>query len=276
MKTLLQKTTVIILLLNFANGYSQCANSNNIYSFNYDNHSYKIVKEIKNWVDAANCSVELNGYLLEINSQEEQDAVFLETTDNSGININNTQNEFGTAAVWIGGHDSTTEGFWIWDGNNDNVGDQFWEGNSNGNPVNGAYTNWGVTPAEPDNYNNQDRLTLTIETTHPNFGLWNDLAENNNLFFIIEYNEILSTNSITQKDEIRIYPNPAKNYFYIDNKTNLKIKKVAIINNLGQVISLTNNSSQVDKVDISGLEKGVYFVKIFFENSSVFNYRLLK
>ena len=46
-----------------------CAGASDIYSFNYNGHTYEVVKEKKNWTDAAACAVALKGYLAEIFAQ---------------------------------------------------------------------------------------------------------------------------------------------------------------------------------------------------------------
>ena len=107
------------LILDFNFGFGQCADQTNIHSFTYDGHSYEVVKEKETWTDASSCAVMRNGFLAEINDAAEDAAIFNELKTNAGIDVSNTQNQFGTASIWLGGHDSGTEGNWIWDGAND-------------------------------------------------------------------------------------------------------------------------------------------------------------
>lgn len=185
MKNLL--LSALIMLFFFATFiYSQnCADSANIYSFEYDGKTYEIVKENKSWVDAVSCAVERGGYLAEINSQEEQDSLYFHL-QNAEIVVTNTVAPDGGGAsyVWIGGNDITTEGKWIWDGENDGEGSQFWQGTTSGNSVDGLYNNWGN---EPDNWENQDGLGLAITDWPLGIaGQWNDVDDSNSLYFIIE------------------------------------------------------------------------------------------
>ena len=53
--------------------------------------------------------------------------------------------------------------------------------------------------------------------------------------------------------DLKLYPNPATNMVYIN-----KLTDVAIYNGNGKLIHVI---SQVDKFDISGLSKGIYFIK---------------
>ena len=53
-----------------------CTDSTALFYFQYDNKSYAIAKEAKNWADALACAYEFGGSLAKINSQEEQDAIW--------------------------------------------------------------------------------------------------------------------------------------------------------------------------------------------------------
>ena len=158
----------------------------NTYSFTYDAKNYTLVKQTSTWEDAVTYAVESGGYLAEINSEEEQIAIFIALAMQAGITFDETNNQFGYAAIWLGGNDLGTEGVWVWNGNNDETEQQFWEGGVNGSVVNGLYNNWGN---EPDNNGDQDVLCIGLEATPINeAGKWTDLdGTNNHLFFLIEY-----------------------------------------------------------------------------------------
>ena len=59
-------------------------------------------------------------------------------------------------------------------------------------------------------------------------------------------------------ENLKIYPNPADNFFYIN--TNEKVQ-IEIFNTAGQVV-LQTQSQNNDKINVSGLSKGIYFIKI--------------
>ena len=158
-----------------------------IVEFSYDGKDYEIVKENKTWVASAAFASERGGFLAEINDLAEQNAVFNALGSASIIASNTVAPDGGDASyVWIGGNDITTEGNWFWDGNNDGTGNQFWMGTLSGTPINSLYNNWGD---EPDDFGTgQDGLGLAL-TNWP-FGVagqWNDLAQNNELYFLIEF-----------------------------------------------------------------------------------------
>ena len=167
---------------------AQCTSESNIYSFVYNGKTYEVVKENKNWVDAATCAVKRGGYLAEINSLEEQNKIFSQLNIKAGINTKQTVSVDGGSAsyLWLGGNDLAEEGKWILDGNNDGSGPQFWQGLSNGSAVGGLYNNWGH---EPDNWNDiQDALAIAITEWPLGSGAlgkasqWNDLDKANLLY----------------------------------------------------------------------------------------------
>uniref|UniRef100_A0A8C2WK29 C-type lectin domain-containing protein n=1 Tax=Cyclopterus lumpus TaxID=8103 RepID=A0A8C2WK29_CYCLU len=102
----------------------------------YGDFCYQFETEsVKTWHDAeAHCSRE-QAHLASLHSEEELS--FL-TGDPTGISL------------WMGGHDSVTEGGWEW---------------SNGSPF--RYIRW--SPGNPDNFNGEDCLSILI-----NNGYWND------------------------------------------------------------------------------------------------------
>ena len=267
----------VILLMGYNYSFSQCATTSNIYSFVYNGHSYEVVKENKSWIDASSCAVNRNGYLAEIDDVNEQNAIFDELTNNAGINISNTQNQFGTASVWLGGSDAGIEGNWIWDGNNDGVGSQFWSGGPTGSNVGGFYTNWGTSPAEPDNSGGQDYLTIIIKPTAVNFGLWNDLISTNTIYYLIEYSTVLSIQDIELKSNISVYPNPFTNFIMIDNGNSIVFERVTLINLLSQEVIEVNPDEIINnEINVSSLDNGIYLLNMYFENGEVISQKVVK
>ncbi len=71
----------------------------------------------------------------------------------------------------------------------------------------------------------------------------------------------------------RIYPNPAKNAFTIDNKTN--ISKVKIVDLSGkEVKESTVSNANNQTIDISDLNEGVYLINLY-ENNKIVGYKRL-
>ena len=259
----IQITLILTLLLSF-NLHSQCpVNNNNIYSFTYSGNSYEIVKENLKWTDAAACAVLRGGYLTEINSQQEQDTIFMHV-NNASIIANNTVAPDGGGAsyLWIGGNDITVEGNWVWDGNNDMTSTQFWQGTSSGVPIGGLYNNWGN---EPDDFNGQDALGLAY-TNWPLgvAGQWNDVDTGNTLYYIIEHTGLITNieNNELLK-EVTIYPNPTQNLITIDFGANqIKNTTIEVMDLLGKVIYQQNIISIKTIINLNNYNQGLYLIKV--------------
>ena len=81
--------TILLGTINI-NSNAQCANTNNIYSFEFDGRTYEVIKENKTWIDAVACAIERGGKLAEINDVNEQNEIQNQVILNAGINTANT------------------------------------------------------------------------------------------------------------------------------------------------------------------------------------------
>jgi len=80
----------------------------------------------------------------------------------------------------------------------------------------------------------------------------------------------LSNNtSLENENQIRIYPNPAKNQFEIETTSNIqdKLKSIQIYNLLGELIFSSNN--YLKTIETSKFSSGVYIVKINCEDFEI-------
>lgn len=261
----MKKALILASALITLQAKAQCADTSNIYSFQYNGTTYEVVKENKTWVDAAACAVERGGILAEINDQMEQDAVYDEALNNAGVTASNTVAPDGGGAsyLWIGGNDISTEGEWTWDGDNDGSGAQFWQGTSSGSPVGGLYNNWGN---EPDDFGNgQDGLGLAI-TNWPLgvSGQWNDVNDGNNLYFIIEYSSSASVNEL-QGSVPNVFLEREDNMITIVSTEKATIIEITMIDAAGKTIHASNSN----QLDISTLPLGAYFIHVSFQNGSM-------
>lgn len=158
-----------------------------IHEFTVGDKKYELIKMNKSWLDAAALAVNRGGYLAEIDNSSEQSSIFSELKNRADIKLNLTQAGDGGDAsyVWLGGNDFSTEGEWVWDGRNNNQGPRFWDGDQNGASVDGMFNNWGD---EPDNFESQNGLAMAlIDWPRGTSGQWNDVKENNLLYFVVEY-----------------------------------------------------------------------------------------
>uniref|UniRef100_A0A673AXW7 C-type lectin domain-containing protein n=1 Tax=Sphaeramia orbicularis TaxID=375764 RepID=A0A673AXW7_9TELE len=120
-----------------ANPGPQCDLSNDWRQ--YGSNCYKLKDDTaKSWSDARRDCVEEGGDLVSVNSAEEEQYIISRLDSPTGISL------------WMGGHDSVTEGGWEW---------------TDGSPF--RYIRWNA--GNPDNYNGEDCLSILI-----NSGFWND------------------------------------------------------------------------------------------------------
>ncbi len=83
----------------------------------------------------------------------------------------------------------------------------------------------------------------------------------------------MGTENILVKNNISIYPNPAKDFIYINLPETEKIKSISITDISGKLIKIAN--SKENKVDVSFLPNGVYFLKIE-TNHTTYNRKISK
>lgn len=257
-----------------------CAGASDIYSFNYNGHTYEVVKENKSWTDAAACAVARKGYLAEINDAAENAAIFNQLSNNAGITTSNTipNNGGGAAYVWIGGNDITTEGTWIWDGDNTGTSTQFWSGTASGSAQNSAYTNWGTTSGqnEPDDYQagqpGQDGLAIAL-TNWPYgvAGQWNDITHTETIFYLIEHDTVLSNAAPAQIEDSRVFV--YNNQLFIE-AANTPIASVALYDLTGKKVFTATTESTPKPIDVSQFVRGIYFAEIHALNGNTFVQRV--
>lgn len=238
---------------------SQCvSNPANVYSFTVSNIPYEIVRENKTWADAAACAMLRGGRLAEIDSKKEQDSIFA-YLNRAGIVAANTVAPDGGGAsyVWLGGSDIRSEGNWFWDGTDAGSFNQFWQGTATGTAINGHYTNWGN---EPDNFNNQDGLGLAV-TKWPRglAGQWNDVNHMNQLYYIIEYYEIIPTAlPETHMQNLSLFPNPTETSIMVHTSASLFGHTYTVVNQLGKVVLTGTFREEKTLIDVSILTAGLY------------------
>ncbi|WP_347216589.1 T9SS type A sorting domain-containing protein [Chryseobacterium sp.] len=81
----------------------------------------------------------------------------------------------------------------------------------------------------------------------------------------------LGTKDLTADKEIAIYPNPSSDYVNINNGE--KIAKIEISNAEGRKISEIQNP---DKIGISELPSGIYFLKIIFKDGKIQTRKIIR
>lgn len=259
-------------------------------AFNYNSHSYRIVKENKTWANAASCAVSDGGYLVEINDASEQAAVY------NGILAAGVSSVYtsvgdggGIAYVWIGATDKQTEGTWLWDGNNDNAGINFWNGQGQagagtGVAIGGNYNNWGKANGtgaiqEPDDYSsNQDAAAIALAgwPSGTNMlgaaGQWNDININNSVFFVIEYNSTLNVPKSTTPERLSVTQNSVNNTLVILSTESDFFASIISLEGKEEFSSHSNSSQLI--LDLSKYSSGIYLFK-YSDNTGLIEYKKL-
>ena len=171
------------------------------FGFTFNGHSYQFVQSNLSWINATAAAKTRNvagslGYLVEINDAAENAEVISRLLANiPPAQFSSTRAPDGGngAYVWLGATDRAVEGTWLLDGDGNGAGPQFWNGTKTGSAVGGLYNNWGTQTVrnEPDNFNNQDAAVISLDgwPLGP-VGQWNDVAEGNALFYLVEFNAV--------------------------------------------------------------------------------------
>lgn len=104
----------------------------------------------------------------------------------------------------------------------------------------------------------------------------------NGQYFRFTPDEITSiqTEQISRKFDIMIYPNPVYDYFSlkIKNEDNSLLNKteVKIFSTTGKLVKSLKIKSQIEKINVSHLPSGVYFVRILNENNEGISLKIVK
>jgi hypothetical protein len=73
------------------------------------------------------------------------------------------------------------------------------------------------------------------------------------------------------KENISIFPNPAKTTIQVSLANNLVLKNIEIFNSIGNLVI----KSKIDLIDIKNLSSGMYFVRVITDKGSI-NHKLVK
>jgi hypothetical protein len=162
----IQKVLVPFILINLLLGGILTAAEKNRDAF--QGHSYLLAPQKKNWQMAKRDAEQLGGYLVVINSSEEQ--AFIEKILSEALRKENYKEP-----VWIGLSDEENEGVWKW-----------------ANGETSKFTNWqknqpsnanGITP---ENY----CVIWNAVSNGSKKGQWNDIAGDNVMRYVIEWDSI--------------------------------------------------------------------------------------
>ena len=152
----------------------------------FQGSTYELHKTPKSFNEAAQAAAITGSYLAEINSEEENNAIFEQVSSliSSEEFASTTSLDGGGAAyVWIGGSDQDSEGNWQWINSRQTISLSRSEWGS------------GALGSEPDGGTFQNGLGLGLENWpkgssngngYGNAGSWNDIDTSSALFYVTE------------------------------------------------------------------------------------------
>lgn len=70
-------------------------------------------------------------------------------------------------------------------------------------------------------------------------------------------------------DKLKLYPNPANNMLYLENKSLYTIKQITIFDASGKKVFIGSKAQNHSEINISSFASGIYNVKIAFEEGEV-------
>ena len=101
--------------------------------------------------------------------------------------------------------------------------------------------------------------------------------------FALSKNLISQTNEINVAEdstkslfEFEIYPIPTKDYVLIDNENSLENVNVLLFSSEGKIIKNLNLNLENTKLDISTLEKGIYYLKFIKDGEEIHQHKIVK
>ena len=93
-----------------------------------------------------------------------------------------------------------------------------------------------------------------------------------NINFVVKEEDTLRIIE-NEKSRVKVFPNPARNTIFLDGLSGHQVL-VIIQDNIGRVV-LENNTSN-GEIDISFLERGVYFISLYSEEQELYSQKILK
>jgi Ca2+-binding RTX toxin-like protein len=154
----------------------------------FEGNTYELILTPYSWQKAHNFAQNNGGYLAQITSEGENDAVYeLAMAQYDYIeSVYFAPDGGGASYIWMGGSDFVREGTWKW---------------TDGSSISG-YLNWGAGAGvtEPDNFDDiQHYLGMALEPwPYPtgsigSSGEWNDIWGGNGLWSVVEFDGLIGT-----------------------------------------------------------------------------------
>jgi len=118
-------------------------------------------------------------------------------------------------------------------------------------------------------------------TTIVAYSVFDNANPSDSTYFIVKYYVAVDASISTTTSSITIsdaYPNPAKDYFFVDYEiNNAQMANIEVVNILGSVVfnqEISTNDSRA-KINISELKSGVYFYNVIVDGNRLASKKLI-
>ncbi len=126
-----------------------------------------------------------------------------------------------------------------------------------------------------DNDDDGDGVLTINEDYDGNHNPGDDDSNNNGVADYLDNTVALGVLQHNLANQVRIYPNPTSSVLYVDNQSGTTDSKISVFGISGNLVRTVRTAAQLEPVNVSDLESGIYFVRIELENQ-VLNYRFVK
>jgi hypothetical protein len=126
-----------------------------------------------------------------------------------------------------------------------------------------------------DNEDDGDGVLTFMEDYDGDGNPANDDTNNNGVADYLDQSNILSIDSNSIENAIKLFPNPVSEMLNIENTTNNNVSNVSIYSISGALVKEINSQNSIQTIPVSDLQTGLYFVKIQV-NDEVKNFKFIK
>ncbi len=187
MNYLVNLINILLLITIIGCGKGKNNQSTATENFQYKNHFYTIIKDKKSYSNAQKSAISRGGYLVEINTEDENNFILKQLQNfmqKSEYNQTNISDKSSSAYIWIGASNNKDNQKWIWDYHKIFMWDKY----ANGQTIGNAYNNWGKD--QPHNQIGELSASFSVNGwENGRRGEWRAINREHKLYYIIEYNK---------------------------------------------------------------------------------------
>lgn len=91
-----------------------------------------------------------------------------------------------------------------------------------------------------------------------------------------DYSDYMSISENYSGSGLGVYPNPSAEVLHIKELNSYAVRKMEIVDGLGKIKTSIENKEVSDRIDISGLDGGMYLLKIYINQQQPFVFKFMK